>query len=385
MLYLDHCATTPPYPDVIDTVADVMRRFYGNPSSIHRIGMEAENLLKKAREVVAGSIHCKPEEIIFTSGGSESNNLAIKGVCYLNRQRGMHLVTTQIEHASVYETFRQLERDGFKVTYLPVDATGAVDPGDVERALTHDTILVSIMLVNNETGRIQPVEEIGKRLRSYPKVLFHVDAVQALGHMPVDPKQWGADLASFSGHKVRGPKGTGFLYKREHLRLSPLIAGGGQEMGYRSGTENVPLLVGMAKAVRRAVQEQPANCEQLRRLRARLIERLNPLADSYGLAATGTADPDGMAPHIVHVTVPGIKPEVVVHALEEHDIYISTRSACASREEKPSRVLQAMGLPPERAQGGLRISFSSEQTVEDMDRFADTLAHVLAGVARQRR
>lgn len=382
MLYMDHSATTPPHPDVVDAIADCMLKFYGNPSSVHRIGLEAEKLLNRAREVIAAGIGAQSAEIIFTSGGTESNNLAIKGAAYAYRQRGNHLITTQIEHASVYESFRQLEAEGFRVTYLPVDASGSVLLDKLEEALTEETILVSIMHVNNETGRIQPVEEAGRMLRKRPRTLFHIDAVQSLGKLPIKTEQLGADLISCSAHKLRGPKGAGFLYKKQGIGLYPLLAGGGQEQGFRSGTENVPLIVGMAKAVRMAVEHQSAHAEQLYKLRERLVNRLRALD---GVLINGKTDNDGMAPHIVHVSVPGMKSETVVHALEQRQIYISTRSACSSGDEKPSRVLSAMSMDARRASSGLRISFSTEETEADMDFFAGQLEEALGCLVGSRR
>lgn len=382
MLYLDSCATTPTRPEVIEAIADCMKSYFGNPSSIHRIGLEAERLVVKSREVVAASLGCKPGEIIFTSGGTESNNLAIKGVAAQYKGRGRHLITTEIEHASVYKCFNQLEGDGYKVTYLPVDSTGAVRVEDVEKAITDETILVSVMHVNNETGRIQPLEAIGSLLSRYPKIIFHADAVQGLGKLRIEPKRWQADLLSFSAHKFQGPKGAGFLYKREGLLLAPLFPGGGQEFGIRSGTENVPLIVGMAKAVRMAVERQAESAACMYQLRERLVSRLKEID---GVLLNGSDTAEQMAPHVVSVSVPGIKPEVVVHTLERHGIYISTRSACSSGEDKPSRVLLAMGYPHERAASGLRISFSADETTEQLDYFADTFASVLGSFVCQGR
>ena len=374
MLYMDHSATTPPYDEVVDTVAQVMKRFYGNPSSLHGLGVEAHKLVQQARSVIAKAMNVKPEEIVFTSGGTESNNLAIKGALRAYRNRGRHLITTAVEHASVYECCRQLEREGYSVTYLPVDRTGAVRAGDVRDAIREDTVLVSVMHVNNEVGRIQPIGEIGSLLREYPRILFHVDAVQSIGKLKVSPAELGIDLLSCSAHKIRGPKGMGFLYRRAPVRLEPLLAGGGQEAGLRSGTENVPLIVGMAKAVRMAVERMAENTAHLYRLRARLIARISAMP---GITVNGSETMEHMAPHIVNISVPGKKPEVIVHALEQHGIYISTRSACASGDDRPSRVLTAMGLDPARASSGLRISLSADHTESDIDFFCDTLQKVL--------
>lgn len=379
MLYLDHCATTPPRPEVVAAVAECMSKYYGNPSSLHRLGVEAEGMLIRAREVAAQVLGVKASEIIFTSGGTESNNLAIKGAALAYRGRGRHLITSVIEHPSVYETFRQLEQQGYRITYLPVDGTGAVQAEQLEAAITKETILVSLMAVNNETGRIQPVEQCGRLLQRYPKIIFHVDGVQALGKLPVKPREWHADLASFSAHKLRGPKGVGLLYRREGVNLLPLLAGGGQEQGIRSGTENVPLIVGAAKAIRMAAAGLEAARQHLYALRKHLAERLSGME---GIILHGCRGQEGMAPHVVHFSCPGYRPEVLIHSLEEQEIYISSRSACSSGEQKPSRVLEAMGLSPEIASSGLRVSYSEENTIRDMDDFANALEQVMRQVAR---
>ncbi|KEQ27197.1 cysteine desulfurase family protein [Paenibacillus tyrfis] len=374
MLYMDYAATTPMYDEVIGVMTEVMKSHFGNPSSLHKLGLEAEQLVGRSRETIANALHCDPNEIRFTSGGTESNNLAIRGAAYRYRSRGNHLITSSIEHASVYETFRKLEEEGFQVTYLPVDATGQIRLSDLEQALTNETILVSVMHVNNEVGQIQPIEGIGALLRDRPKTLFHVDAVQAIGKLPVDPKRHGIDLMSCSAHKLRGPKGIGFLYCRRGVELQPLLFGGGQEEGLRSGTENVPAVVGMAKAVRMAVQEQPAFAAHTAGLRARLTEGIRQIPE---LVLNGSERPEDMAPHIVHFSFPGMKSEVLVHALEQHDIYVSTRSACSSGAEKPSRVLSAMGANPAVAVSGIRLSYSLQQTEGDADRFCRVLKQLV--------
>ncbi|MCL6459113.1 MAG: cysteine desulfurase [Gorillibacterium sp.] len=374
MLYLDNSATTPPYPEVVSTVTDVMSKFFGNPSSIHHLGIEADRLLQRSRRAVAETLSCKPQEIIFTGSGSESNNLAIKGAAYRYRNRGKHLITSEIEHASVDESYKQLKDQGFEITFLPVDETGSINLEDLKHALREDTILVSLMYVNNEVGRIQPVMQVGKLLQAYPRILFHVDAIQAYGKLECSPRLLGADLLSVSAHKIRGPKGTGFLYCREGVELYPLIAGGGQENGFRSGTENVPLLVGMAKAARLATEKREVGTPRLYHLRQQLIEQLQSIE---GLSITGSTDPSDMAPHIVHFVLTGIRSEVMVHALEEVEIYISTRSACASGSISPSRVLLAMGKTQEEASSGLRVSISIDQTAADMDFFVTELQRAI--------
>ena len=374
-MYLDYAATTPPYDEVVETMAEVMRTYYGNPSSLHRAGADAEQLLKQSRGVIAECLQCRADAIRFTSGGTESNNLAIQGAAERYRHRGMHLITSVIEHASVYETFRHLEKRGYEVTYLPVDETGQVSLEDLRDALREDTILVSIMAVNNETGRIQPIREIGQMLKeSAPRVLFHVDAVQAVGKLDLQPASLTIDLMSGSAHKLRGPKGAGFLYCREGLELQPLLWGGGQEKGLRSGTENVPAIVGMAKAMRIAYGQRETFLEHTARLRAYWVQAIQEMPE---LQVSGSPDASGMAPYILHFSYPGMKSEVIVHALEKHDIYVSTRSACSSGTEKPSRVLQAMGYSNERALGGIRISYSLEQSLDDASRFAGILRQVV--------
>ncbi len=373
MIYFDYSATTPVHPEVVRTIQEVLTRYYGNPSSLHGLGVQAELLLSRARQQIADLLQVPKETIIFTSGGTESNNLAIKGTALRWQQRGKHIITTAIEHASVYEPAMQLRQMGFDVTVLPVDQNGQVHPEQVEKAIREDTILVSIMHVNNEIGTIQPIAKIGEMLKQYPKVQFHVDAVQALGKIPVRPQELGLDLMSLAAHKFRGPKGIGILYKRETLDIDPLIAGGGQEGGLRSGTENVPYIVGMAKAMRLAIDEQEKTLAHVRKLKNRLLERLRGL---QGVVVNSPVDERLAVPHIVNVSCPGLKSEVIVHALEQRGFYISSRSACSSSEEKPSRVLLAIGASEAQASSGLRISIAKEHTAEDIDRLADALDEV---------
>ncbi|EGL17601.1 MULTISPECIES: cysteine desulfurase family protein [unclassified Paenibacillus] len=375
MLYLDNAATTQPYKEVAETVADVMLQHFGNPSSIHKFGLDAEKLVKKSREVIASALKARPEEIIFTSGGTESSNLAIKGAAYRYRSRGRHLITTAVEHASVTEAFRQLQAEGFEVTVLPVDETGQVRVEDLKAAVTGETILVSVMHVNNEMGRIQPIGEIGRWLREKQTVLFHVDAVQGVGKLPLSPDELGIDLMSASAHKFKGPKGAGFLYKRTGIDLQAQLAGGGQEQGIRSGTENVPLIVGMAKALRIATDNLEEDIRRKRAFRTIAVEGILGLP---GLALTGSREEEDMAPHLVHFTYPGMNSEVVVHALEQRGIYISTKSACSSGEPEPSKVLLSMGLDRAHASSGLRVSWTEEHSEDDARRFVEALRGVIA-------
>lgn len=372
MIYLDNSATTKPYPEVVEAVRQVMEKYYGNPSSLHQKGVEAEQVLKQARQIAADALQVKPGEIIFTSGGTESNNTAIKGVALQYRNRGKHLITTQIEHPAVYDVCRQLEEFGYEVTYLPVNREGRVSVQDLKQAIRPDTILVSVMHVNNELGTIQPIAEIGSYLKQFPKILFHVDAVQSFGKIPVDVGQWGIDLLSISAHKFHGPRGVGILYKREGLQIQPLLAGGGQEAGVRSGTENLAGIVGMAKAMRIAAGKR----EQLAGLFQEMSARLRRGIASIPGCVVNT--PERLAAHhIVNFSVPGVKAEVLLHALEENGFLVSTRSACSSKRNEPSRVLMATGMDRERALSAIRLSVGADNKVEEMDRFLDALRDVV--------
>lgn len=379
MVYLDNSATTRTDPEVIRVMADVMEKVYGNPSSLHGVGDKAHRLIGEAREAVARTLGVQPREIVFTSGGTESNNLAIKGVAERFRNRGRHLITTKVEHPSVYQAFRQLEERGWRVTYLPVDRLGRVSEEDVEKALTEDTVLVSVMHVNNEVGTIQPVEAIGRVLRSKPKVIFHVDAVQAFGKLELDPVRWGVDLLSISGHKFHGPKGVGALYIREGLRLTPLLAGGGQEGGLRSGTENVPGIAGLAKAAILA-QQRRETVRQWQRWKEELIQAVTSRLE--GVVVNGDTTTEGGAPHILSLSFPGLKSEVIVHALEQEKVFVSSKSACSSKKETPSRVLTAMGLDDRTAIGSIRISMGYDTVESDIRQCAQALIRVIPELQR---
>ncbi|MGM0712079.1 cysteine desulfurase family protein [Brevibacillus parabrevis] len=368
MIYLDNSATTRPHPGVIETVKRAMENYYGNPSSLHQKGVEAENVLKQARKVAAQYLGCKEGEIIFTSGGTESNNTAIKGIAFQYQNRGKHIVTTQVEHPAVYDVCKQLEGIGFAVTYLPVDREGRVSVEDVKRALRPDTILVSVMHVNNELGTIQPVEEIGQWLKQYPKVLFHVDAVQGIGKVPLSLHDSGIDLLSVSAHKFYGPRGVGILYKREGLIIHPLMMGGGQEAGVRSGTENLPAIAGMAKAIRVLEELGKDEAGRLQSLNQRLREGIERID-----GCIVNTPRHGAAPHIMNLSVPGVKAEVLLHALEERGFLVSTKSACSSKANEPSRVLTAVGIERDCALSSLRISLGRENTREEIEQFLTAL------------
>jgi cysteine desulfurase len=375
-LYFDHAASTPPDEEVIRAVSEVMRSYYGNPSSLHSAGAAAEKLLKQAAQVIASSWKAHPDEIVFTSGGTESNNLAIFGAADAFSNRGKHLITSTIEHPSVYECFKRLERLGYEVTYINPDESGAVRTESVTAALRDDTILVSLMAVNNETGRIQPFEEVGAMLADRPRTLFHVDAVQAAGKLPLTPAAQGIDLMSISAHKLHGPRGAGALYVRSGIQLTPLLYGGGQQNGLRPGTEHVPIIVGMAKAVRLASDQLSDNVAHMRRLSGILRKRLSD-ADTR-IRLTGTSDAADMSSHIVHFLVLGLRAEVLLHALEREGFLVSSQSACSSGDKGPSRVLLAMGMDEEEAKSGIRISLCRDHSVEDVERLADALIQATA-------
>lgn len=361
MIYLDNSATTKPFPEVVDSFVTVATKYFGNPSSLHELGMKAERLLTQAREQIAASLQVKPSEIIFTSGGTEANNFAIKGVAFQYRHRGNHIITTAIEHPSVSEACHQLEQLGFEVTYLPVNENGVVTVEQVKKALRDDTILVSIMHVNNEVGAIQPVEEIGELLSSYPKTIFHVDRVQGISKVPLDMKKAHIDLCTMSAHKFHGLRGAGILYVRQGIQLSPLLAGGGQEMQLRSGTENVPAIVAMAKALRMSLEKYDKQIDYLLEVKQAWLNELKEIP-----FIQINTPLEHSAPHIINFSLDGIKPEVFVHELEKNDIFVSTTSACSSKKKAPSKTLLAMGMGDKRAESGIRISLSFENTLEEI-------------------
>jgi cysteine desulfurase len=371
ILYFDHSASTPIHSQVAETVSEVMKLHYANAASLHRAGTEAMKLVDKARSVIAAGFGAKPEEVVFTSGGTESNNMALKGIWGVLGRKARHMVVSSVEHPSVYRCALQLEQSGVEVTWVPVDSHGRVRVNDVMDAVREDTALVSVMHVNNETGAVQPIREIGEALARFPHVRFHVDGVQAVGKVPVKFREWGIHLYSASAHKFRGPKGVGFLLVQEGLKLEPLLAGGGQEDGRRSGTHNVPGIVGMAQAFRLAMESMPARRERMYRLRRRLLMHIETIPE---LVLNGIGDDEERtAPHIVNVSYPGMRPEVMVHMLEKHGVYVSTQSACSSKSLQPSRILTAMGFDEARASGAIRISFGDEHTERDIDLLAERL------------
>src|SRR5690625_1214966 len=363
MIYLDNSATTKPFSSIVESFTQVTKQYFGNPSSIHHLGGQSEKLLTSARDQVAQLLEVNSEEIIFTSGGTEGNNMVIKGIAYKHQNRGKHMITTAIEHPSVLETFQQLEREGFHVTYLPVNEAGQVNVDDVEQAITDETILLSIMHVNNEIGSIMPLVEIGALAKKYPKLFFHVDAVQSVGKIPLMLKNSGIDSCTISGHKIHGLKGTGILYMNEKMALQPLFTGGAQEFGIRSGTENLAGAVAMARALRLIKEKETTEQSHLLNLHELLINGFEKMPDVV------INSPNNGAPHIVNISLPGFKPEVVIHALGEENIFISTKSACSSKRDDESHVLLACGFDQERASSALRISTSYDTTTEDIKEF----------------
>ena len=380
MIYLDNSATTHPLPDVIRVVQDVMDNIYGNPSSLHRLGLEAERLLTQARQIAAEQLGVLKSEIVFTSGGTESNNMAIKGAAWQYRERGRHLITTEIEHASVYQVFQQLEEQGFSVTFLQPEHLGRVTAEQVASALRDDTILVSMMAVNNEIGTVQPIADVAELLHQRTKTLLHVDAVQAFGKVALPAQLAGIDLLSLSGHKFHAPKGTGLLYVREGVSLQPLHAGGGQENGLRSGTENVPAIVGLAKAMQISRKHGEVYQRQWWKWKQLFINELSKIA---GAALNGDLSETGGAPHIVSVSFPGVKGEVLLHALEKRGVFVSTKSACSSKRSVPSRVLAACGLSNEAAEGTLRISMGQQTEAHHVEQAISAITDTVKQIRQE--
>ncbi|NRD76124.1 cysteine desulfurase [Bacillus sp. BRMEA1] len=372
MIYFDNSATTKPYKEALHSFVTVSSSYFGNPSSLHSFGGQAEKLLSQAREQIAKLLSVKPNEIYFTSGGTEGNNMAIKGAAYRNRNKGRHIITSSIEHASVYNTMEELEQEGFEITYLPVDVEGRVSVMDLERNIRKDTILVSIMHVNNEVGTIQPIEDIANTLRNYPDILFHVDGVQGIGKVPLLIHENRIDFYSLSAHKFHGLKGTGVLFIRDGARLTPLFSGGNQERKIRSGTENVAGAVSMAKALRLTFLKQETGISPMEKIQQLLRNRLEEID---GIQVHTPID--YAAPHILNFSITGIKSEVFIHALEQKGIFVSTTSACSSKKKSPSRTLVAMDVPESLADSSIRISLSYDNTIEEAEEVMKAMKQTL--------
>ncbi len=370
-VYLDNSATTRCYPEVGDLVYKVMCRDYGNPSSMHKKGVEAEHYIRDSKERLSRILKVNPKEIFYTSGGTESDNLALIGAARANRRSGNHLITTAIEHPAVLNTMRYLEaEEGFRVSYLPVDAKGRLKLKALEEALCSETILVSIMYVNNEVGSVQPVDEAAQIVKQYnPSILFHTDAVQGFGKYFIYPKRQGIDMLTASGHKIHGPKGTGFLYINEKVKIKPIVFGGEQQKNIRSGTENVPGIAGLGLAAQMIYQDLNVKTALMRELKAYFLEGIAGIENT---AVHGMTDENG-APHIVSVGIAGVRSEVLLHALEEKGIYVSSGSACASNHPSVSGVLKGIGAPKEYLDATLRFSMSEFTTKEEIDYTLETL------------
>ena len=372
-IYLDHNATTPVRSEVFDAMEPFFRDRFGNASSIHRYGQDARAAVEEARARVAGLVNARPGEIYFTSGGTESDNLAIKGTAYARKACGNHIITTNIEHSAVLNSCAFLEREGFEVTYLPVDEFGRVDPGQVEDALTDRTILVSIMHANNEIGTVQPVGEIGRIARARG-VCFHTDAVQSAGKLPVDVEAMGADLLSLSGHKIYGPKGVGAIYIRKGVEIEPTAHGGHHENDVRSGTENTVGIVGLGKAAELAAEERESEYRHLSGMRDDLEARIR--VEIEGVRVNG--HPQRRLPGTLNVSFPGAEGESLIMSLDLAGIAVSTGSACTSGAIEPSHVLLALGRDPRTALGSVRFSFGRDNTMGDVDCVMDRLPGIVA-------
>lgn len=363
-IYLDNAATTPVIPEVVEQVVKCLTEDFGNPSSLHRLGVNSEKRLKEQRRIIASLLRVDENDIIFTSGGTESNNLAIFGAVRAKKRYGNHLITTAIEHPSILNIFDYLKEEGWRVTYIPVDKYGVISLDEFEEALTEDTILVSIMHVNNEIGSIQPVESI-KRLinQKAPQALFHVDAVQSFGRLDIRPIEWDVDLLSISGHKIHGPKGVGALYIKKGVSIMPLQWGGGQERGIRSGTENLPGIVGLGEAARWISEKAEKEPDYLRMLKDILV---SGILEQVPEAVINGPKPEDGAPHILNISIPGIRGEVLLHVLESKGVYVSTGSACSSRRARISHVLEAIGVSRDVAEGSIRLSLSYINNEDEM-------------------
>lgn len=390
--YLDNSATTRCFDEVREYMSEIMDRYYGNPSSMHMVGVEAEKHIRYATDIFARLLKADAKEIVYTSGGTESDNMALIGCASANQRAGKHIITTKIEHPAVLETCAYLEREGYEVTYLDVDEAGCVRPEDLKAALRVDTILVSVMYVNNEIGSLQPIGELGRIIKDHnPSALFHVDAVQGFGKVRINPKREKIDLLSISGHKIHGPKGVGVLYVNGKAKIQPIVFGGGQQRGLRSGTENVPGIAGMAKAAQLLYSDFDDKIDRLYELKTYFVNELMKLD---GVTVNGLPEAaDGIsekiirmtAPHIVSASIEGIRAEVLLHALEEKEIYVSSGSACASNKPAISETLKAIGVRRELLDSTIRFSMSVETTKEELDHTLEALRELLPALRRYTR
>ncbi len=380
-IYLDNAATTRTLDESGKIMLSIMTKEYGNPSSIHNKGFFAEKHIKNARETVAGILDCRPKEIIFTAGGTESDNLAVIGGARANKRTGKHIITSSIEHSAVSKAVKYLEeKEGFEVTYIPCDSEGIVNTALIKEAIREDTILISVMYINNETGSVQPIDEISKIIKSTgSSIIFHVDATQAVGKYRISLRNSRIDLLTGSSHKFHGPKGVGFLYKKEDIKLEPIIIGGGQESGFRSGTENVAGIAGMANSLFYVSCNQEDSFSRVSKLKEDFI---NGISDIEGVYVNGSRKG---SPYIVNVSFTRLRGEVLIHALEDKGIYVSSSSACSSHSQKPSSVLSAMGLSNERMESAIRFSFSIDTTEEEINNTIEALKELEPMLSRFKR
>lgn len=381
MIFFDNAATTQPYPEVLHTYQEVATKIFGNPSSLHALGSQATRLLAASRRQIAELLGVSSEEIFFTSGGTESDNWAIKGVAFEKASYGRHLIVSDIEHPAVKASAKWLESQGFEVDYAPVDKRGFVQVDKLAELLRSDTILVSVMAVNNEIGSIQPITAISDLLADKPSISFHVDAVQALGKMPLaDILTDRVDFASFSSHKFHGLRGLGFLYKKAGKRIAPLLTGGGQENDLRSTTENLPAIAATAKALRLSLDHQDEKWQRVRAMRDLLHQELSNFPDVIVFSGTD----EGFVPHILTFGVRGVRGEVTVHAFEEHEIYLSTTSACSSKAGQAAGTLVAMGVPIKDAQTAVRLSLDPSNDMGQVEQFLIIFKQIYAKTAKVR-
>ncbi len=374
-VYFDNGATTRAFPEVREIMVKVLEEEYGNPSSMHKKGLVAEHHLKKTREIIAASMKVDSKEITFTSGGTESNNLAIIGTALANQRKGKHIITSTIEHASVYNPYFFLEEMGFEVTFIPVDKNGILRLDLLKEAIRKDTILVSIMAVNNEIGSIMPMEEIGRIIKeANPDTYYHADCVQAYGKMRVYPRKWKIDMVSISGHKIHGPKGSGALYVRKGVKIKPILYGGNQEQALRSGTENVPAIAGLGVAAEKIYKDHEERVAYLKEIKDYFLEKVMQLPD--------VTNHSGDAPHIASVSFLKVRSEVLLHALEDKGICVSAGSACSSNKPAVSGTLKGIGLKKEEYESTLRFTFSCYNTKEEVDYVIEELEKLLVVLRR---
>ena len=383
--YLDNAATTKPFESVKNKMIETLEESYGNPSSLHSKGVEAEQYIKEAKKVIASNLKVDEKEIIFTSGGTESNNMALIGAALANQRAGKHIITTKIEHPSVHNPLIYLENNGFTITYLNVDGNGCVKIEELLDAITDETILVSIMYVNNEMGAVEDIEGIAKAIKEKKKdILFHVDAIQAYGKYRIYPKRMGIDMMSVSAHKIHGPKGIGFLYIKDKVKVKPIIYGGEQQKGMRSGTENVPGIAGLGQAVKEIYTNHEENIEKLYALKRYFVEEVSKIDEVKVNGLDGLEIKD-TAPHVISVSFAGIRSEVLLHSLAEKGVYVSAGSACASNHPQISGTLKAIGVRNDLLDSTLRFSLSVFTTKEELDYALEALNELLPMLRRYRR